>query len=257
MTKVSFDSFVALGDSFTEGLWDVRPDGTLRGWADLVAEELAGDVPDFRYANLAVRGRKLAEIADLQVPRLEKLKPALVSVGAGANDIIRTKTSPAELGNRFHHMLGRVSDMNEHVLVFAGFDPRKRIPMTGGPAERAHAYNECIRRSASQVGATLVDLWSLPRLYEDRMWAPDRLHLSSDGHALVAAAVLTSVGKPTQFQDLAADPHAQHPTRGWMSSRAEDARWLIQDVAPWAYRGLRGRSSGDGQEPKLPEYVRL
>lgn len=252
----SMDSFVALGDSFTEGLWDVRPDGSLRGWADRVAERMAADVPDFRYANLAVRGRKLDEVADHQVPLLEQLAPSLVSIGAGANDIIRTKASPAELGNRFHRMLGRVSDMNDRVVVFAGFDPRKRIPMTSGPAARAEVYNECIRRSALQFGATVIDLWSLPRLYEDRMWAPDRLHLSSDGHALVAAAFLTAIGTPTTFADLTEDPGVMHAARGWLAARAEDARWLIQDVTPWAYRGLRGRSSGDGQEPKLPEYTR-
>ena len=255
MAEMVIDSFVALGDSFTEGLWDVRPDGSLRGWADIVAEHLAAATPDFRYANLAVRGRKLDEVADHQVPMLERFAPSLVSIGAGANDIIRTKASPAELGHRFHRMLGRVSDMNQQVVVFAGFDPRKRIPMTGGPGERAHAYNECIRRSASQLGVTVVDLWSLPRLYEDRMWAPDRLHLSSDGHALVAAAFLSAVGMPTTFADLAEDPNASHPPRGWVASRVEDARWLIQDVTPWAYRGFRGRSSGDGQQPKLPDYV--
>jgi lysophospholipase L1-like esterase len=256
MTVPGIDSFVALGDSFTEGLWDIRADGTLRGWADLVAERLAMHAPDFRYANLAVRGRKLDEIADDQVPQLQRLMPSLVSIGAGANDIIRTKASPAELGSRFHRMLGRVSDMNERVVVFAGFDPRKRIPMTGGPGERAFAYNECIRRSAAQLGAGLVDLWSMPRLYEDRMWAPDRLHLSSDGHALVAAAFLTEIGIPTTFAQLVDDPDVSAPARGWLLSRAEDLRWVVQDVAPWAYRGLRGRSSGDGQDPKLPDYVR-
>ena len=257
MSKSNIDSFVALGDSFTEGLWDFRPDGTLRGWADLVAEQLAVNVSDFRYANLAVRGRKLDEVADDQVPQLERLKPSLVALGAGANDIIRTKVSPPELGNRFRRLLSQVSDVSDQVVVFAGFDPRRRIPMTSGTAERAHAYNECIRRSAVQYSAAIVDLWDLPRLYEDRMWAPDRLHLSSDGHALVAAAFLTAIGRPTAFEDLAADPCAIHPPRSWLASRAEDARWLIQDVTPWAYRGLRGRSSGDGQVAKLPEYVRL
>ncbi|MCA1943472.1 MAG: SGNH/GDSL hydrolase family protein, partial [Yonghaparkia sp.] len=29
-------SYAAIGDSFTEGMGDERPDGTPRGWADLV-----------------------------------------------------------------------------------------------------------------------------------------------------------------------------------------------------------------------------
>src|SRR4029079_13035076 len=35
-----YASFVAVGDSFTEGLDDLQPDGTYRGWADLVAAPL-------------------------------------------------------------------------------------------------------------------------------------------------------------------------------------------------------------------------
>ncbi len=43
---MKFERYVALGDSFTEGVGDpdpARPNG-LRGWADLVAEELARDL---------------------------------------------------------------------------------------------------------------------------------------------------------------------------------------------------------------------
>src|SRR5690606_41823088 len=53
---VRWDSFVAVGDSFTEGLDDPYPDGSsYRGWADLVAQALARD--GFGYANLAIRGK--------------------------------------------------------------------------------------------------------------------------------------------------------------------------------------------------------
>ena len=33
--------YVAIGDSFTEGVGDEYPDGTPRGWADRLAEKLA------------------------------------------------------------------------------------------------------------------------------------------------------------------------------------------------------------------------
>jgi lysophospholipase L1-like esterase len=49
-------SFVALGDSFTEGVGDPYPDGTFRGWADRFAAQLAAASPGLRYANLAIRG---------------------------------------------------------------------------------------------------------------------------------------------------------------------------------------------------------
>ena len=61
--------FVALGDSFTEGIGDPEPrsDGGLRGWADRVAEELSTVQPEFAYANLAVRGLVMQQILDQQI----------------------------------------------------------------------------------------------------------------------------------------------------------------------------------------------
>ena len=66
---MTFHRYVALGDSFTEGVGDPdpeRPNG-LRGWADRVAEVLATRADDFGYANLAIRGRKLDGILAEQV----------------------------------------------------------------------------------------------------------------------------------------------------------------------------------------------
>ncbi|MPY78335.1 MAG: hypothetical protein GEV04_07535 [Actinophytocola sp.] len=48
-----YDSFVAIGDSFTEGVSDTHPDGGYRGWADVLAARLAETRPGLRYANLA------------------------------------------------------------------------------------------------------------------------------------------------------------------------------------------------------------
>ena len=77
------ETFVAIGDSFTEGLEDHTPDGGLRGWADLVAAALAAQRPGFRYANLAIRGKLLAEVVAEQLPRAVELAPDLVSLAAG------------------------------------------------------------------------------------------------------------------------------------------------------------------------------
>ena len=61
--------YLALGDSFTEGMGDVdvsRPN-QVRGWADRVAEQLCAD-PDWGYANLAIRGKKLDQVVAEQLP---------------------------------------------------------------------------------------------------------------------------------------------------------------------------------------------
>ena len=48
-------SFVALGDSFTEGLGDRYEDGSLRGWADRFARELAATSADLEWAEGILR----------------------------------------------------------------------------------------------------------------------------------------------------------------------------------------------------------
>ncbi|HOZ59911.1 MAG TPA: SGNH/GDSL hydrolase family protein, partial [Nakamurella multipartita] len=72
--------YVAIGDSFTEGVGDERADGSVRGWADRVAEGLALATQEpVRYANLAIRGRKLAPIVDQQLEVALALEPAVMT----------------------------------------------------------------------------------------------------------------------------------------------------------------------------------
>src|SRR5947207_6967741 len=92
----SYGSYTAIGDSFTEGVGDPGPDGMYVGWADRLAVQLADRHPegDFRYANLAVRGRLIDQIIAEQVPRAVQLGADLVTFCAGGNDIIRPGSDP-------------------------------------------------------------------------------------------------------------------------------------------------------------------
>lgn len=44
-TNPTHTSLVAVGDSFTEGMSDRLPDGSYRGWADLLAARMAARSP--------------------------------------------------------------------------------------------------------------------------------------------------------------------------------------------------------------------
>jgi lysophospholipase L1-like esterase len=248
-----YDSFVALGDSFTEGLDDLRQDGTYRGWADLVAAVLAAKTPGFRYANLAVRGRRLEQIRDEQVSKAELMEPALVGFTAGGNDIIGFRCDVAALASATQEVLHRLVGVAGTVLVFTGFDPRGRLPLSRVLAARAAAYNASIWDSSAQLGTRVVDLWNMPGLYEPGMWARDRLHLSAEGHALVADAVLQALGErpSTEVREVQQSAVLQP----WLSARRADAEWVGNYFAPWVGRKLRGRSAGDLVEPKLPELT--
>src|SRR3954452_25416077 len=113
--------FVALGDSFTEGLADLRPDGTPRGWADLEADVLAGQEDEFSYANLAVRSLRIDAIVDHQVPAAVALRPDLASIAGGANDLLGLRVDIGHVCRRLDEAIRALRASGAQVVVFAGF----------------------------------------------------------------------------------------------------------------------------------------
>lgn len=243
----SWGRYVALGDSFTEGIGDPLPGGRHRGWADRVAEVLAGRVDEFLYANLAVRGRLLRGIDEEQSEAAVALAPDLITVSAGGNDILRPGTDPDEVARRFDDLLGRLAATGSTIVTFTGVD------VAGTPVMRAlrgkvAVFNEHLRGAAARRGALVVDLWNLDALADRRMWDEDRLHLSPIGHHTVARAVLRTLG----VEGLEAIEPDPLPPKPWLRARAEDLHWMREHLAPWIVRRIRRRSSGDGVAPKRP-----
>jgi lysophospholipase L1-like esterase len=243
--------YVAIGDSFTEGLGDPDPGapGGNRGWADRVAEVLAGRTDDFAYANLAVRGRLLQQVIDEQVESALALGPDLVTVSAGGNDIIRPGSDPDEVAARFDRLVADLRRDGATVVVFTGPDVGM-TPVLGLVRGKAAIYNEHIHAIALKHGALVADMWALRVLRDPRMWAPDRLHHSPVGHATIAAAVLDTLDVDHELEPFTPEPLAARP---WREARAEDLGWAREYLVPWVVRRIRHTSSGDGITPKRPE----
>jgi lysophospholipase L1-like esterase len=258
------DTFVAIGDSFTEGLNDPAPGGGFRGWADLVAGALAAQQPGLRYANLAVRGKLVAQVVAEQLPRAIELAPDLVSLAAGGNDILRGDDVD-ELAAAFEPAVAKLQAAGCRVLIFTGFDPRM-FPVIRLLRGRIAAYNMHLRGIADEHGCDLVDLWSMRALKDPRAWSPDRLHLTTEGHRLVArrACEVLSIAAdedwrvPPPAQSPAVRPPAVWPGRSpWLAARHQDARWAREYAGPWLRRRVGGTSSGDGVLPKRPDLLPL
>lgn len=250
--RTTWSSYVALGDSFTEGLDDRRDDGTPRGWADRLAERLAQDAPDFRYANLAIRGKLLDQVVNDQVPVAERLRPDLITFSAGGNDIIRPRCSPDSVAERFDAALARLVATGADVVIFAGFDTR-RVPVLSTIRGRIATFNELLRTIADARGCRVVDLWAMQPLSDPRSWGRDRLHLTPDGHRRVALRTLEVLGLPVTEnwrEPLAfADPHP------WARRRQEDLDWARNYLVPFLANWARGRQTGEGFAPKRPQLM--
>jgi lysophospholipase L1-like esterase len=242
-------SYVALGDSFTEGLDDPADDGTFRGWADRVAERLAARTEEFRYANLAVRGRKVPQIAAEQVPRAVSWQPDLVTFAGGTNDLLRRSCDVDAVGRLVGDSVRRLREAGAQVVVVLNGDPSRRLPWASRLVPRIVALNDQVRRAAHEVDARVVELWGASVFDDPRLFSVDRLHLNAEGHRRIAEAVLEQLGLPVD--DWRAPLPPSEPRRR-VQARADDVRWIRSYVGPWVHRRVTGRSSGDGVEPKRP-----
>jgi lysophospholipase L1-like esterase len=244
--------FVAIGDSFTEGLGDALPDGTVRGWADLVAAGLAASAKQtVHYANLAIRGRLLEPIVTEQLEAALALSPAptLLSLNGGGNDMMRPGADLARLVALTEHALRRCAGAGVHVVLLSGADPSDRLPLGGMMRRRGDALTRAVTGFAERFpDVTFVDVFHDTEIRRAGYWSPDRLHLNAAGHRRVAGLVLTALGHPRAAHVI--DPDPIEPRRV-----LNEARYYREHVLPWVNRRLRGRSSGDNRSGKYLDWV--
>jgi lysophospholipase L1-like esterase len=257
---IAVRSLVALGDSFTEGVGDPWPHGSAcRGWADRLAEILAAQSPGLRYANLAIRGKMLAQVLDEQVPAAAAMRPDLVTIAAGGNDLLRPRVDPDLLAEPFNDAIEQLTAAGSRVLIFAGFNP-SLFPLIRMIRGRAAIFNAHLRAIARRHDCLLVDLWTMRVLSDPRMWREDRLHLSPEGHRRVALRTAEELGVPVEASWREPLPPVQRAAGSgpaWLAARRLDVRWARGYAAPWVRRRLAGVSSGDGMSPKRPDLIPL
>jgi lysophospholipase L1-like esterase len=247
--------YVALGDSFTEGVGDPDPTSRngIRGWADRVAFELAQHNPDFQYANLAVRGRTMADVITDQVEPAVQLKPDFITIYAGMNDLWRMRTDLDRMMAQYTTALKRLQTTGALVLTFTAADIGS-VPLFRRLRGRAAIYNELLRNTVEDLGLALVDFWRFSEYRDPLLWDRDRIHLSPLGHSQMAGRVLDTLGVPhllsTRPEDL------WTPTESLTGLRA-DARWVRTFAAPWIVRRVRRMTPGAGFEAKLPSLTRV
>ena len=243
--------YVALGDSFTEGVGDPEPasPGGNRGWSDRAAEVLSLGTPDFAYANLAVRGKLIRQIRDEQVEVALALHPDLITFSAGGNDVLRPGSDPDLIASRCEEEVRRLSRDNATIVMFTGADVGFS-PVFRGIRGKIAIYNENLRAVAARYDCVVADLWSLTEIQDAGMWSEDRLHLNALGHHTVARMMLTVLNVPNTLEPRKPEPL---PDRTFREARTEDMQWAREYLLPWVLRRVRHQSSGDHLLPKRPD----
>lgn len=241
--------YVAVGDSFTEGVGDELPDGSVRGWADLAAQGIADAVGEpIQYANLAIRGKLLEPIIAEQLGPALDLSPTLVSFNGGGNDMLRPGIDIPGIVARTELAMRRILEAGAEPLLLAGANPTAGIPGGAKVRERGDLLTAAAGELAERIGIRFCDNWNDPELPGRQYWSSDRLHMAAVGHRRVAANVLRALDHPVPGDWVVeADPL---PSPG----RREQLRYTREHVLPWIGRRITGRSSGDGRLAKYAEW---
>ncbi len=172
-------SMLVLGDSTAVGVGALTPGGSVAGY-------LAAAL-DASVENYAKSGAVAADI-HAQFARAQRGQYDLVLVQIGANDVIRFRSHQGAQEN-LDRLLQAVAHTSDHVvLITAGkigdapFFPRLLAPIL---TMRAQALRKRFIETATLHGAVYVDLYHAADPFSSdpaRYYAPDGLHLTSDGY---------------------------------------------------------------------------
>lgn len=238
--------YVAIGDSFSEGVGDELPDGTVRGWADLTALGWARALgTPISYANLAIRGKLARPIVAEQLEPALAMHPTHLSFNGGGNDMLRPRTTIESIADAFSTVLRRCDEEGVRLILLSGANPSAQLPFSSLIQRRGDALSEAVvARVGGRDDVIRALNWPDRELSQPPFWSADRLHMNARGHHRVAARLLTALGyqPPGEWWSM------PEPTE---IARARGLSYYREHVGPWLGRRLTGRSSGDGRMPKF------
>jgi lysophospholipase L1-like esterase len=190
---LSWSTYVALGDSLTAGRGDEGRDGRPVGWAQRLADVLSvRTAVRCRLINLAVDGATVDQVLGKQLPAVPACRPDLVSVTVGMNDIrvrgFDELSFKAGLGQLLETLAASQATVVTCTLPDITAVMALSPELAGVARERVRLASDIIREQAQSYGARCLDAWAMPDVADPELYGPDRVHLGSRGHQLMAAA---------------------------------------------------------------------
>jgi lysophospholipase L1-like esterase len=251
VSRAGYSRYVAIGDSQTEGLWDGDDTVGVLGFADRLAAMLDSLHPGLQYANLAIRGKLVADVLREQVPEALAMQPDLITVCAGMNDVIQPGRSFGRALTDLDYVYAALADSGATVVTTTFPNVAQFLPLGRLVSGRLARINNAIRTAADRYGFRLVDLYNAPSMRDLDTWDIDRVHASTKGHIIFAAAAAEALNLPGSNHDWA-ESSGSLRRLPFRDRTYGQLRWTQEKFMPWVWRRLRGLSSTDGRVPKCP-----
>jgi lysophospholipase L1-like esterase len=179
-----------MGDSYTIGTGTRSRD---ERWPDQLVRRLGPTPPTLDLvANIGVNGFTSRDVIDIELPRLEVLRPEFVSLLVGVNDVVQgvpQETFRANAATILDELLGRLTPDRVVVVATPDYTVTPQGSAYGDPRTNAAAIrslNDVLRGLATARALAYVDIHELSlRAGSDRtLVADDGLHPSGGQYAL-------------------------------------------------------------------------
>jgi lysophospholipase L1-like esterase len=255
MSQPLIRKYVAIGDSLSEGLgdWGFEHGREGCGWTDrfaaLLGQQAAIYGQDLDYANLAIRGSKMLEILTGQLEDALALKPDLVTIMAGSNDLMKPRSAHPALRAMLRGAIERLLASGCKVVVANTINPI-HLKVFKKLARRAESMTKLIEETAAEYDVPVLDVFRIEKFNDLCFWAEDMVHFSGYGHTRIANKAAEMLQLSHRFEE-----EEEFEMLGPGRNFFETIRWVWVYVLPFIGRRLRGASSGDGLEPKYPQWT--
>ena len=177
--------YVALGDSTGVGVGARKGGGYVARLFERLTRERAGS----RVTNLCVSGAETRDVLRSQLPRVAGLRPTLVTVGIGINDL----THGVEVGQfrrNYDELAASLRASTDAPVVLTNvpdISTAPRVPdfMREGVRQRIALFNAVIAEVAGRHDFKLVDAYAMSSEIIARhpeFFSPDGFHPSEEGY---------------------------------------------------------------------------
>jgi lysophospholipase L1-like esterase len=188
-------TYTALGDSFTAGRESIEAER----WADRLAGALRAVNPELAYANLAVDGADSVAVLE-QVPEALRMRPDLITVICGANDVLLTSRPDIEgYERRFSEILERLREGAPEAAILTTTAPETWHFMELRPRTKARLVkalsdlNAVTRTVAARHRVPCLNVAGHPGLTDRANFSADGLHPSAMGHERATQEIALSL----------------------------------------------------------------
>jgi acyl-CoA thioesterase I len=175
---VAFGDSTAVGYAASEGSYVTR-----------IHRRLAERWPAARLENLGENGASSSDVLARQVPRLRNMRPTLVTIAVGVNDVTR-QVDPALFERNVEEIVRAARATSAHVLL-ANLPDAAQAPAVPSYLRDAISnviarYNDRIAAIAARQDVVLIDLFTPSRkglATHPEYFSSDGFHPSDAGHA--------------------------------------------------------------------------